>query len=249
MDIGLQELGFLESEEEVYQALLGRNSATAGELADITGYNRVTVYKALDELVDQGLASYVIKSNKKEYEAADPKTITRFVDQKEKKLDKIRKRLNEMRKKFREKSKEVKTNVYEGIRGAKTLWEELINSCEPGDEYLVAGAPKSTEKFGGYFNDLTERLIENGGNFKVTYNRDAKGMIEAKKDMQGVEMRVLPREYVTPASLEVFRDRALVTVYRPTLLMFAMTSEYVADSFRDYFHMIWDIAEPVEGKQ
>ena len=71
----LTNLGLLESEARVYLALLKLGQSSAGKIAKETKLNRNSVYKALHNLLEQGLVSYVIKANTKEYNASNPAQI------------------------------------------------------------------------------------------------------------------------------------------------------------------------------
>lgn len=239
----LEKLGLLESESRVYLALVKLGPSSTGKIARETKLNRVTVYKALDRLIALGLASSVIKARRKEYVAADPSTIRKLIEKQEHELKKLKEQLPELRKMFEATKKRVEANVYEGIKGAKTIWEELLEECRKGDEWLILGAPKSAAILGGYFKEFNERRAKKGVHMRIIYNKNAIELIKIRMKQPLTDVKVMPEEYITPASVEVVKDRALVVIYEPQLLVFAINSKEVANSFKQYFNLLWKIGE------
>src|SRR3989344_7302496 len=89
----LQKLGLLESESKVYLALLSLGSTSSGKIAKETELNRVSVYKALENLSKKGLVNYVIKANRKYFEAVNPRVLEDLIEEKKKQLDEIKKQV------------------------------------------------------------------------------------------------------------------------------------------------------------
>ena len=61
----LEKIGLSKSESQIYLRLLEIGSCKAGRLAKETKYNRTTIYKVLESLIQKGLVSYVLKENRK----------------------------------------------------------------------------------------------------------------------------------------------------------------------------------------
>ena len=67
--------GLTENEAEVYLLLLQEDSSLASALASDTKISRPHVYDSLNKLIEKGLASYVIKNNRKYFRSANPKEL------------------------------------------------------------------------------------------------------------------------------------------------------------------------------
>ncbi len=80
---GLAELGLTDNQAKIYFALLECRQAIASDLSLKTGINRSVVYRTLEELIRQGLASYVISAGVKYYVAAKPEKILHQVAEKQ----------------------------------------------------------------------------------------------------------------------------------------------------------------------
>ena len=242
----LKDIGLLESEGKVYLALLRTGQNSAGSLARETKLNRVSAYKVLQSLLDKGLVNYVIKANRREYHACSPKEIERLIQKKKSDIMKLERSMPDLQGLFNETKSKIGTNVYEGVKGAIAIWSNLLGECMEGDEWLAVGEPKSAEIMGGFFKSFNKKLSSKGGKLKIIYNQDAAKLINARKKQPSVEIRVMPSGYITPASLEVVRDNALLVIYDPQIIIIHIKSPEVAKSFKAYFKMLWLTAKPVK---
>ncbi|MBM3234358.1 hypothetical protein FJZ19_04680 [Candidatus Pacearchaeota archaeon] len=238
----LKEMGYLESEELVYVALLQLGKSSAGEIAKKTKLNRVSVYKALDNLVQEGLVSYIIEANKRIFKAVNPTKIREIINIKKLQLNEFEKQIPSLMKLFYEKKEKAQLNIYEGIKGAKTIWEQLLEESKEKDEWLILGAPKSAEILGGYFKDFNNRRVKKKVSMRIIYNKNATELIKIRKKQALTKIKTMPSEYITPASLEVLNDNTLLVIYEPQIIVFYIKNKQVANSFRQYFNLMWKLA-------
>src|SRR3989338_8148629 len=89
----LEKLGLTGNEVKVYLALLRLGSVTAGEIIKSTNLHRAGTYDTLERLMEKGLVSYVIRANRKYFEAASPKNFLGVLERKEEELRKERSEL------------------------------------------------------------------------------------------------------------------------------------------------------------
>src|SRR3989338_4567553 len=82
----LEKIGLTGNEIKVYLALLELGSVTAGEIIKKTGLHRAGAYDTLERLMDKGIVSYVIKANRKYFEATPPANLITFVEKREDEL-------------------------------------------------------------------------------------------------------------------------------------------------------------------
>jgi len=239
----LKEIGYLKSEDLVYIELLQLGKSSAGEIAKKTKLNRVSVYKALDKLIQDGLASYVIEANKRIFKPASPMKIREIINLKKLQLNESEKQIPNLIHLFKEKKEKIQIEVYEGIKGAKTIWEELLEKSKKGDDWLILGAPKSAEILGGYFKDFNKRRAKKQVKMKIIYNKNAIELIKIRKKQPLTEVRIMPKEYITPASIEILNNYSLLVIYEPQIIVFFMRSKEIANSFRNYFELLWKIAK------
>src|SRR3989344_2799815 len=91
----LQKTGLSESEAKVYISLIKAGSCKAGKIAKEIHYNRTTIYKALESLIQKGLASFVIKENRKYFEASSPHILVDNIKKEEQVLKDKKKQIEE----------------------------------------------------------------------------------------------------------------------------------------------------------
>ena len=84
----LEKAGLTNNEIKVYLALLSLGSVSAGEIIKKSELHRAAVYDTLERLMDKGLVSYVIKANRKYFEAAMAKNLVEIIEKKRKKNQK-----------------------------------------------------------------------------------------------------------------------------------------------------------------
>lgn len=236
----LTEIGLSQSEIRAYIALLEIGSSTNGEITKKANLNRSNCNEALKRLVKKGLVSYVIKANRKYYEATDPNHILQLIKEKEKKIQEIIPKLEEKRTLHR---KEQEANIYEGYKGIKSVFEDILNSLKLGEEYLVFGAVPVPELFENYIKHWTKRRIKKKIKLKIIFNEEAKLMIKQYRKEKLTDVRILPKEYITSAVVNIYGNKTATIVWTKEPLAFVVKNKDYADSFRQYFGLLWKIAK------
>ena len=67
----LKKLGLPENEAKVYIELLKRGPISVNNLSKKISFDRTLVYQILNNLVEKGLANYIIKENKKYFSGSN----------------------------------------------------------------------------------------------------------------------------------------------------------------------------------
>ena|SRR3989338_7736326 len=232
-------LGYLKSEAAVYTALLELGSSQAGTIAKTAKLNRVSVYKALDKLIAQGLVSYTKRNNRKTFKAADISKIKLLVKEKKDQLTTFEKNIPNIIAEYTKKE-EVQTEIYEGIQGVKAMSETFLQEGKKGDIWYVMGTPKKAEVLGGYYKDLNERAYKKRRKLFIIYNADAAGLFNIRKKQKGTSVRLMPKHCKTPAEIDVFGDNVAIVLFSPVVLAFTIKNKEVADSFKQYFQFVWN---------
>ncbi len=139
----LVDIGLTKGEADVYVTLLKLGNTTSGNIIKLSKVSRSKVYDVLERLKQKGLATEMIKENVRYFEAADPKRILDYlhikkedIEKKIKTSEKVVHNLTAMRNLQLEKQ-EVK--VYIGIEGLKTIYNQILEELQKGDEYLAFG--------------------------------------------------------------------------------------------------------------
>jgi sugar-specific transcriptional regulator TrmB len=128
----LMGLGLTEAEARVYIRLLREGTATAGELAKLTGYSRTKVYEILEKLCREGLVeSYPTRPA--QFKALDPGvSIPIFVQHKRRELETAENLLTRNLSKIwcKAPSQDAQVFINEGADKASAKFLELVNQAE-----------------------------------------------------------------------------------------------------------------------
>src|SRR3989344_6781854 len=163
----LEKLGLSKAESLCYFALLQMGQTTTGPLAKKTHMHKPTVYAALDGLIEKGLATYVIRNNTKQFQAAPPGRLLEYAASREAEARKVKAELSENLKSLQAltaPSKGRSAQVYEGWNGMKTAFEEFYLLLHRGDKLLVYGVGYlgRDERFLRLASKMDERLSRRG---------------------------------------------------------------------------------------
>jgi len=137
----LVSLGLSRREAEVYYALLQVDDSLASDISEKTKESRTNTYDTLNSLIKKGLASYVIKENRKYFMATDPKKLLEWMDTRKDEIEKERKLVEnlipELKKLRLPKEKKVVVEVFEGKEGFRTALNRTIEDAKKGSKEIL----------------------------------------------------------------------------------------------------------------
>jgi len=137
----LKEIGLSNKESEVYIALLKNSPIGGGGLAKLLNMDRTHTYNVLSNLINKGLATHILKSNKKLFRSTSPKNLLNQVQKKETIINSI---LPELLKLEEIKKEPSNVRILEGKEGLRTMVRMLFDS-EAKDICVFGGTGKSYE--------------------------------------------------------------------------------------------------------
>ncbi|MDO8660920.1 MAG: helix-turn-helix domain-containing protein, partial [Candidatus Woesearchaeota archaeon] len=137
----LESIGLTKAEIKVYLALLELGSSTTGPIVEKSHASSSKIYEILEKLMQKGLASFVIESGMKYFEAAPPSRILEYVKEKEDSLTKQRQELQniipELELKQKLSNHKSDATIFRGLKGVKTAHEDILKTLKSGEEYYV----------------------------------------------------------------------------------------------------------------
>lgn len=241
----LEEIGLTDSEIKVYLALLELGSSKKGAIVKKAGITSSKIYEVTDKLIEKGLASYVMKDNVKYFNAAPPSRIKNYLKEKESKIkeqeedfDKILPTL-ELKQKLAE--KETDAEVYRGWKGLQTVYNDLLDSLKPGDEFYIFGASRGIDakKVKTFYSRFNEKVIKNKIKAHIIFNENARGNIPNAE--RAGKVRYLNQ--TTPSEIVIYKNKTAVVLLEKDPLTILIRGESVAKSFKAYFDVMWIAAK------
>lgn len=242
----LEDIGLTRSEALVYLALAGLGPSTTGKIIEKAGIASSKIYEILNKLEQKGLASHVVRTGVKEFEAAPPERILMYIEEKEKRLEDEKIRAEKLVALLKSKStvarKEQEATIYKGYRGMKTVFYQCVKEMSPGSTFLVMGVPKRHEKHDKFFVRWNKFRAKRKVKLKIMFEENARRDAQANPANSPLsEIRFMPEEVLSPAAVNICNDKVIIfpaeTEEDPLLIL--IRSKEIADSFRAQFQLLW----------
>jgi sugar-specific transcriptional regulator TrmB len=225
----LERVGLSSNEAKVYLSLLKTGSNKAGAISRECGINRTTTYDALERLLEKGLASFIIKANRKWFEAVDPVRLIEFLEEKKSDVKDIMPGLIEMKKMPKERES---VTLYHGYRGMKSVFQDMLDEAKV--HYVMDSEGQLIEKmphFAQYFIKQVEKK-----------NIQIKHIVRRGIDVKPTStttVKFIDKKTKSDAVINIYKDKVAILIWTEPPEAVVIKNGTVADSFRDYFNLIW----------
>ncbi len=252
-DIGsaLRKMGLTQGEVKVYTSLLELGPSSSGPIIKQSGVSSSKVYPILDRLILMGLVSYVKRGNKKVFQTTSPMKILELLEKRKEDIEEQKKGIKGVLPALLRRQKSLmskhEATIYEGYKGVKTYYKNLLNNLKKGEERLVFGARSGYPVAKGaqyFFQSYHRNWVKNGLKTKIIFNRDLKGSKSTRfyEDLPLTQVRYLP--HITLSSVGIQKDLVDILIWtKETALVFVIRSREVARTFREYFYVLWRMAK------
>lgn len=238
----LHSFGLSENESKIYVYLLERGGEIGGsKIAIGAKLHRQYVYLALPRLMQLGLVEEVAYGKLSKYKASSPNEIEKIAKKRVTEAEDIVKELQ----KFSKVGHEQDFEMYVGdqaIQKYEVAWVKSVKDHE--EQYIIGGNTKGfTEMMG---DALDEYLITESRKKITTYylgHTSERGLwsdtILSQNDLRAKFLDTLP----LGVSHFVVRKGhvAFFTFLKPSLL-YVIKSEAVAENYKQFFLMLWEMA-------
>lgn len=226
----LKQAGLTENESKVYLALIDLGPSLAGQISRKTGMHRRTVYDTTDMLAKKGLVGYILKNNRRLFQASNPERLMEIVKEKENILAPF---INQLNQKFSSTKEKEETNFYKGKEGLKTVFAEQLES----KEILILGAsPEAYEVLQFYFKWYDKARKEK--KIKVR-------MIASDRRLKRIplaEIKYLPEKYSSPVAVNIYGDKVAIVLWAKEPLAIVIKNREISDGYRSYFELMWRLS-------
>jgi sugar-specific transcriptional regulator TrmB len=226
----IKQFGLTENEAKVYSALLDTGPNHAGMISRKTGLHRRVVYDTADRLIKKGLIGYILKNNKRLFQASSPKRFLELIKEKEEIIEDV---IPEMLRLYQQTKEKEETNFYKGRLGLKTVFEDQI---EEGKEIKIIGAsPLAYEILQFYFKWFDKRRVENKIRVKVIFNRN-----DQKIKIPASEIRYLPQKYASPLAINIYGDKVAIILWsKENPLAIVIKNKEISEGYKKHFELMW----------
>jgi predicted transcriptional regulator len=250
MDIELfKKIGLTEGETKVYLALLKLGQSTTGPIVRKAGVTTSKSYKILDRLEEKGLTSHIIKKKMKYFKAASPKKILEIFEKQSKEFNEKKKEIEraipELISYTNKLQKEPEAEVYYGIEGLETLFNQQVRELKRGENNYVIGITHIKdygEQVANFFRHLQKERDKKGIISNFLLGENAKGSFDYMEKSKFCNLKYLP--YSSLVSINVHKETSIIGVFvGGNPILFKISSKEVADTFKEYFELLWKQAK------
>lgn len=227
----LQELGLTRNESLVYKALLELGPSLAGQISRKSGLHRRTVYDITEMLIKKGLIGYILKNNRRLFQASSPQKFLDIIKEKENSIQEI---LPEMLSFYQQTKEKQETNFYKGKEGLKTVFQDQL---EDNKEVLILGASQSAfEILPFYFKWYDKDRVEKKIKTRIIASE------KLKKKIPFSEIKYLPQKYANPLAINIYKDKVAIILWKENPIAIIIKQKEIAEGYRKYFELMWKIA-------
>lgn len=243
----LEQIGLTESEVRVYLALLKLGETTAGPIVDEARVTRSKIYDILERLKNKGLVSYITKESTKYFSAADPSNILEYLNNKEKEIEKqkvsVKNLLKKLEQQYKKAIEKKIAEVFIGMGGMQNAFNLLIKEFTQNEIYYAFGAGKGedVEKIQIFFDRLHKERVKKRVKSNIIFNESSRGLFISQEKSKFVKARYLIKS--TPAAINIYKNYTIIAILVKEPITFLIRNEEVAESFKEYFKVMWKIAK------
>jgi len=227
----LKQAGLTDNESKVYLALLDLGPSLAGQVSRKIGLHRRTVYDTTEMLIKKGLIGYILKNNRRLFQASNPNRFLEIIKEKQNILEPIVESLKEKYTKTKEKEE---TNFYKGKEGLKAVFEDQLNYKEIS---ILGASPKAYETLLYYFKWYD----------KTRKEKKIKARIIAQtrklKKIPLAEIKYLPEKYSNPVSVNIYGDKTAIILWAERPIAIVIKDKEITNGYKNYFELMWKIAK------
>ena len=231
----LEDLGFSDSEIEIYGFLLESGSTKVGPIIDKSNLASSVVHRALNSLKDKGLINYIKKGLIKYYQAEDPKILIEFIENKKNEVLDLVKEL-EIKKIPKEKQE---AEIFEGIKGITSLLYELIKEGKEEDEYLffTVNVEEENEEIQTFFRKYDTKRKQKALIVKGLASKNLKSLFK------GRNLKMKFTDYPIPSNISICNNKVAIFSWGDKPIGYLISSKQISKMFTDLFHSVWGIAK------
>jgi len=239
----LEQIGLTRSEINVYMALLELGSSATGKIIEKSKASSSKIYEILDRLMQKGLVSFVVKSRIKYFEAAAPKRLMDYLNQKEERLkeqkNEIKKIIPTLELKRKLLINKSEATIYKTIRGLETAFYSALNLLKSGETQYVIGLNQRDPAINRFFIKFQKERARRNIKMKAIVNESARNELRIQADNAPLsEIKYMPETTLT--AINIFKNRTLIFPQSEEPLLIVIDSKEVAQSFKVQFDMWWN---------
>lgn len=244
------ELGLTQSEKLTYLSLLELGDTTRANLVKKTKISGSKIYDVLERLQQKGLATIYIENKVKHFKPQNPKQLINYLSDKQEQInlqkEKIENLLPKLSAEFLSSKKDQEVEMLIGLKSIRLFFEEQIDELKKGEiNYVIGGTRGSQEEFVvTFFRRIHIAREKKGLITKMLYNKRQEKIVKqsySSKEFPKTQTKFI--DHTSAVSINIHKNKTLIMIFGKEITGIKITSDAIADSFREYFDLMWKSAK------
>jgi|TARA_Y100000034_G_C6875103_1_gene400087 sugar-specific transcriptional regulator TrmB len=236
----LEKLNFSVNESKVYLVLIKIGSSLAGRISKEANLDRSSTYNALKMLVEKGIVSTVHENKRTIFVPANPKKIVDYFKEKQELANKIVPFLKE---RYSLKKEKKNITLFQGYKGLKTIFQDILSSCNKNEEYLIIASEGQFGEKMPYYAPLFRKL-------KLEKKIKTKMLIREGRNKKTksphTQYKVLPSDVISPATINIYNGKVAIFIWEEKPEAILIKNKEVSETFKNYFNFVWKHAKKLD---
>jgi predicted transcriptional regulator len=249
MDIEvLTKFGMTNVEAKVYLEIAKLDETPIGPVIKKTGLHRGTVYNCINSLIKKGFVGFVNKNGMNYYKSSGSKMFENLIKDKKSELEENKNKIDRLLEdinRLQKSAENQEVQVFYGVSAFKNLFLEIYDECrEKNIEYLFLGeGGKMTDAVGQPYYKYTQELKKKMRlGCRIILSRETKALPYRKYTVGNI--KYLPTKISSPVNFWIYHNKVLLVIWDSNpLISIRITSNALADGFRNYFEYLWNVSK------
>lgn len=243
--IVLRSLNLSEYESKVYLALLDLGESTTGPILSKSRINSGKIYLILESLQKKGLVTEVQKNNVRHFQAVDPRSIGKYLDQAQNELDEKRDLYKSILPQLLSLSASSKSipevRIYTGYEGMKSAFDQEMVRYSKNKELLIYGIIDYDQHDQPLVRYFTSAIFPARESKKMRIKKIVSKNATRNVVEKGVAIRFI--DYDSYFTYNIIEDLVILAIWSKEPIFITITSKEVSDGLRSSFNAIWGVAK------
>jgi sugar-specific transcriptional regulator TrmB len=250
----LTEIGLSESEKKVYLTLLDLGDSTRGQIVNKSGVTGSKIYELLEKLQNKGLVSIYIKDKVRHFKPTNPKQLLHYLQDKKNNIAFLEKQaqniLPELLSRFSSSKEDQEVELISGMKGLDIIFREQVDTLKKGETCYVIGGTWGTGEIKetlvqSFFEKISMMREKKKIKTKMLFNKSQK---ETTHKLYGTHLypstKVKYFEHTAPVAINIYKNKTIIIIFGKQITSIYIKSQDVANSFIEYFNLLWKSADP-----
>jgi sugar-specific transcriptional regulator TrmB len=241
----LTRVGFSSKEADLYLALLHIGSQPASVVASKVGYNRITTYQVLMDLVKRGVVSVSTRANVKYFVAEPPERILSFLECNkadfEEQINLIKNQLPVFQQLVNPNAPQPSVRTFVGNRGIRSIYEDTLVSTD--ELFIIQDLNLIGRELEDYiFDYYAPRRVKNGIKCQLLLPKDRKNKSLIKKDnICSRDIRYISQKEIPfKSAIFLYNEKTAVVLHKSDECFGAIIeSPAFFSTMRGMFNILW----------